>query len=175
MAGFVAEPSGRRPLPFLWPRNYITVLYFHVLPSFCLKQSGWVLNVHWFYLEELMAEVKCPGGPSGVKAERIFRFCSSFKRCSCPLAMWVQFLGSLFLGAKGPRLLSPEIIFRVLCKSWWLWLYSVAMCEWEEVEAAGIHSRNTWALDFARATPGNVSALPLQGCKNRGCVFLTAS
>lgn len=77
--------------------------------------------------------------------------------------------GISFLGAKGPRLLSPEIICRVLFKSWWLWLYSVSMCEWEEVEAAGIHSRNMWALDFARATPGNVSALPLQGCKNTGC------
>lgn len=87
---------------------------------------------------------------------------------------WIQFQGSLFLGAKGPSLLSPGTICGALCKSWWLWLYSIATCEREDVEAAGIHSRNTWTLGFARTTPGNASALPLQGCRNTDCFFLRA-
>jgi len=99
---------------------------------------------------------------------------SSVKGLFSPLVMRLQFQGSLFSGAKGPRSLSPESIWGALCESWWLWLYSVAMSEWDDVEAAGIHSRHTWAMGFARATPGNVSALLLQGCRNTGCFFLRA-
>lgn len=174
MACFVAEHSGRSPLPFLWPKTCIPAMYFHQ-PIFLFKAIRMSSKFALILFGRINGWGEMPGSSFRSESIKNFRFCSSFKSLSCPLVIRVQFQGSLFLGVKGPRLLSPEIICRVLCEFWWFWLYRVSMCEWEDVEAAGIHSRNAWALDCARATPGNVSALPLQGCKTTGCFFLRAS
>lgn len=71
-------PDGRREV--LWLNLVAGVLYpFCVLEvmlqlrasmclSFCLELSAWVLNLQGLCLEELMAEVKYPGVPGGVRA-----------------------------------------------------------------------------------------------------------
>lgn len=90
----------------------------------------------------------------GVKAQTSCRFCSSCIRLFSPLVMWLWFQRSLLLGAKGPRLISPEII----CGAHWAVVALTVQCckvwvrrrrgSWHPLQkymGTGVCQGHTWA------------------------------
>lgn len=168
--GFVAESSGRSPLPFLCPRGYVTATCL-LVPVFlfrAIRMSSKFTGIVSGRVSGWGEISRSSWRSESVKNLQVLFFSPKalfFSSVVTPAS------GISFLGAKGPRLLSRDGLqssLRVLVA------LAAQHCNVRVRSRRGscIHSRNTWALGFARATPGNVS---LQGCRNTGCFVLRAA
>lgn len=120
-ADFVAESSGRSPLLFLWPRSYITAMYFQV-PIFLFKMIRMSSKFTAIAFRRINGWSEMPRSSWRSESVNNLQVLFFSQKALFSSSNVIPVLGVSFFS---PRLLCPETICGAPCKSWWLWLYSV--------------------------------------------------